>query len=160
MLSSVPRRVHCMPMRPRCWTRSLPRSGCRPRRCSVFIRQTATATMTLLVYADDTRRSMRCGFATCASSEQSRGPGAELSRRLRCAGEQRHGRLRRRLRGDGRHWHRRTCARFEADHDDYSAIILKALADRLAEASAEYLHARVRREFWAYAPTRHCLTRS
>jgi 5-methyltetrahydrofolate--homocysteine methyltransferase len=42
--------------------------------------------------------------------------------------------------------------RFERDHDDYSAIILKALADRLAEATAEYLHARVRREFWAYAP--------
>jgi 5-methyltetrahydrofolate--homocysteine methyltransferase len=40
--------------------------------------------------------------------------------------------------------------RFESNHDDYSAIILKALADRLAEASAEYLHARVRREFWAY----------
>ena len=42
--------------------------------------------------------------------------------------------------------------RFEKDHDDYSAIILKALADRLAEASAEYMHARVRREFWAYEP--------
>ena len=41
--------------------------------------------------------------------------------------------------------------RFEQDHDDYSAIILKALADRLAEASAEFLHERVRREFWAYA---------
>ena len=41
--------------------------------------------------------------------------------------------------------------RFEADHDDYSAIILKALADRLAEALAEYLHERVRREFWAYS---------
>jgi len=40
---------------------------------------------------------------------------------------------------------------FEAAHDDYSAIMLKALADRLAEAFAEYLHARVRREFWAYA---------
>ena len=43
-------------------------------------------------------------------------------------------------------------ARFENEHDDYSAIILKALADRLAEASAEYLHERVRREHWAYAP--------
>ncbi len=43
-------------------------------------------------------------------------------------------------------------ARFEAAHDDYSAIILKALADRLAEALAEYLHERVRREFWGYAP--------
>jgi 5-methyltetrahydrofolate--homocysteine methyltransferase len=41
-------------------------------------------------------------------------------------------------------------ARFEADHDDYSSIILKALADRLAEASSEYLHERVRREFWGY----------
>ena len=40
--------------------------------------------------------------------------------------------------------------RFEAQHDDYSSIILKALADRLAEALAEYMHERVRREFWAY----------
>jgi 5-methyltetrahydrofolate--homocysteine methyltransferase len=40
--------------------------------------------------------------------------------------------------------------RFERDHDDYSAIILKALADRLAEAAAEYLHERVRRELWGY----------
>jgi 5-methyltetrahydrofolate--homocysteine methyltransferase len=43
-------------------------------------------------------------------------------------------------------------ARFEAAHDDYSAIVLKALADRLAEALAEALHERVRREFWGYAP--------
>ncbi|HLF96499.1 MAG TPA: vitamin B12 dependent-methionine synthase activation domain-containing protein, partial [Methylococcaceae bacterium] len=42
--------------------------------------------------------------------------------------------------------------RFEARHDDYSAILLKALADRLAEAFAECLHERVRRELWAYAP--------
>ena len=41
--------------------------------------------------------------------------------------------------------------RFEADHDDYSSILLKALADRLAEAFAERLHERVRKEFWAYA---------
>jgi 5-methyltetrahydrofolate--homocysteine methyltransferase len=40
---------------------------------------------------------------------------------------------------------------FEKQHDDYSAIMLKALADRLAEAYTELLHARVRREFWAYA---------
>jgi 5-methyltetrahydrofolate--homocysteine methyltransferase len=44
-------------------------------------------------------------------------------------------------------------ARFEAEHDDYSAILAKALADRLAEALAEVLHQRVRREFWGYAPT-------
>jgi 5-methyltetrahydrofolate--homocysteine methyltransferase len=39
---------------------------------------------------------------------------------------------------------------FEAANDDYSAIMLKALADRLAEAFAEYLHARVRRDEWGY----------
>ena len=43
-------------------------------------------------------------------------------------------------------------ARFEREHDDYSAILAKALADRLAEAFAERLHERVRRELWAYAP--------
>jgi len=42
-------------------------------------------------------------------------------------------------------------AEFEKNNDDYSAILLKALADRLAEAFAELLHARVRREFWGYA---------
>jgi 5-methyltetrahydrofolate--homocysteine methyltransferase len=42
-------------------------------------------------------------------------------------------------------------AEFEKQNDDYSAIMLKALADRLAEAFAELLHARVRREFWGYA---------
>ncbi|MBT3091316.1 MAG: methionine synthase [Candidatus Thiodiazotropha sp. (ex Lucina pensylvanica)] len=40
---------------------------------------------------------------------------------------------------------------FEADHDDYHAIMLKALADRLAEALAEWLHERVRKEYWGYA---------
>jgi 5-methyltetrahydrofolate--homocysteine methyltransferase len=40
---------------------------------------------------------------------------------------------------------------FAAQHDDYSSIMLKALADRLAEAFAECLHQRVRREFWGYA---------
>jgi 5-methyltetrahydrofolate--homocysteine methyltransferase len=42
--------------------------------------------------------------------------------------------------------------RFERDKDDYSAILLRALADRLAEAFAERMHERVRREFWGYAP--------
>jgi len=43
-------------------------------------------------------------------------------------------------------------SRFENDHDDYRAILLKALADRLAEAFAEHLHERIRTEFWGYAP--------
>ena len=42
-------------------------------------------------------------------------------------------------------------ARFEAANDDYSAILLKALADRFAEAFAELMHKRVRTEFWGYA---------
>lgn len=42
--------------------------------------------------------------------------------------------------------------KFEADHDDYHKIMLQAIADRLAEACAEYLHHKVRKEFWGYAP--------
>ena len=42
-------------------------------------------------------------------------------------------------------------AEYEAKQDDYNAIMVKALADRLAEAFAEHLHQRVRREYWGYA---------
>ncbi|MFC0240010.1 methionine synthase [Rhodopseudomonas telluris] len=42
--------------------------------------------------------------------------------------------------------------KFKNDGDDYSSILVKALADRIAEAFAERMHARVRREFWGYAP--------
>ena len=42
-------------------------------------------------------------------------------------------------------------AEFEAEHDDYNSIMVKALADRLAEAFAEYLHLKVRKEIWGYA---------
>jgi 5-methyltetrahydrofolate--homocysteine methyltransferase len=42
-------------------------------------------------------------------------------------------------------------ARFEADHDDYNSIMIKALADRLAEAFAELMHQKVRKEYWGYA---------
>ncbi|WP_299523457.1 methionine synthase [uncultured Lutibacter sp.] len=41
-------------------------------------------------------------------------------------------------------------AEFEKDHDDYNSIMIKALADRLAEAFAEYLHEKVRKEYWGY----------
>jgi 5-methyltetrahydrofolate--homocysteine methyltransferase len=41
---------------------------------------------------------------------------------------------------------------FNADHDDYNSILIKAVADRLAEASAEYLHQKIRKEYWGYAP--------
>lgn len=42
--------------------------------------------------------------------------------------------------------------RFEQEHDDYSKIMLQALADRLAEALAEFLHQKVRKEYWGYEP--------
>ncbi|HXP50962.1 MAG TPA: vitamin B12 dependent-methionine synthase activation domain-containing protein, partial [Bacteroidia bacterium] len=41
---------------------------------------------------------------------------------------------------------------FEKDHDDYSSIMIKALADRLAEAFAELMHEKVRKEIWGYVP--------
>ncbi|WP_282073431.1 vitamin B12 dependent-methionine synthase activation domain-containing protein, partial [Janibacter hoylei] len=42
--------------------------------------------------------------------------------------------------------------RFEADKDDYNSILIKALADRLAEAFAERMHEHVRKDLWGYAP--------
>ena len=50
--------------------------------------------------------------------------------------------------------------KFKDDLDDYSAIMLEALADRLAEAFAERLHEKVRRELWGYAPTSTCRCRT
>ena len=44
-------------------------------------------------------------------------------------------------------------AEFEKDHDDYNSILLKALADRLAEALAEMLHQDVRKQYWGYSPS-------
>ncbi len=46
----------------------------------------------------------------------------------------------------------RIAERFARDNDDYRSIMVKALADRIAEAFAERMHQRVRTEFWAYAP--------
>ena len=41
---------------------------------------------------------------------------------------------------------------YEKDHDDYNSIMIKAVADRLAEAFAELMHAKIRKELWGYAP--------
>ena len=49
------------------------------------------------------------------------------------------------------------CRKFEADHDDYNSIMTKALADRLAEAFAEYLHQRARKE-WGYGQAENLTT--
>lgn len=48
------------------------------------------------------------------------------------------------------------CSLYESRHDDYSSIMVKAVADRLAEAAAEWLHEKVRREIWAYAADEQC----
>ena len=45
--------------------------------------------------------------------------------------------------------------KYESEHDDYSAIMVRALTDRLAEACAEWLHERVRQDIWAYVPDEH-----
>ena len=45
------------------------------------------------------------------------------------------------------------CSHFEKKHDDYNSILTKALADRLAEAFAEYLHLEIRKNYWGYATT-------
>lgn len=45
--------------------------------------------------------------------------------------------------------------KYEAEHDDYNAIMVKAIADRLAEAFAEYLHKKVRTEIWGYSSDEH-----
>lgn len=49
-------------------------------------------------------------------------------------------------------------AKLEKEHDDYNEILLKALADRLAEAFAEHLHQRVRQEWWGYMPDDHLVS--
>jgi 5-methyltetrahydrofolate--homocysteine methyltransferase len=53
------------------------------------------------------------------------------------------------------HGIRERIEQFKADNDDYSAILLEALADRLAEAFAERMHERVRHDLWGYAPNEH-----
>lgn len=45
------------------------------------------------------------------------------------------------------------CKKYEKDHDDYNNILVKALGDRLAEAFAEYLHEKIRKDYWGYAPS-------
>lgn len=44
-------------------------------------------------------------------------------------------------------------AKYDKEQDDYSSIMVKSLADRLAEATAEYLHEKVRKEYWGYVPS-------
>ena len=106
------------------------------------------------VYADSDRSERKATIHTIRQQMiKPPGPAQPRPGRLRRAPGDRRCRLRRSLRGHRRAWaSSELVAGFEAAHDDYNAILTKALADRLAEAFAELLHQRVRREFWGYAP--------
>ena len=100
-------------------------------------------------------RCSRDGAHPPPADAEAAGPAQPGAGRLRGADGERHPRLDRRVRRHRRHRARRAWwPTFEAAHDDYNSILAKALADRLAEAFAERLHERVRREFWGYAPGR------
>ena len=107
------------------------------------------------LYADETR-ARRCSRGVHFLRQQKDLPDGKPHGALAdfvAPKDQRRARLLRRVRGHRRaSASRSTLQRFEAEHDDYSSIMLKVLADRLAEAFAERLHERVRREFWGYAP--------
>jgi 5-methyltetrahydrofolate--homocysteine methyltransferase len=101
---------------------------------------------------DATPRNAAHPAPVARAEAQGRRPAEPVPGGFRRAGGQRPSRLDRRLRRDAGQGIDERVARFEAAHDDYRSILLKALADRLAEAFAERLHERVRREFWGYAP--------
>ena len=120
------------------------------RRRSASGRRTPSATTS----ASSPTRAARAELATFFTLRQQRAkrarPGERGAGRLRRA--RGHARLRRRLRRSPPASRRVAIAeRFERANDDYSSILVKALADRFAEAFAERLHERVRREFWGYA---------
>ena len=109
------------------------------------------------IYADESRSEVLMTWRGLRSRRERAGG------RRRAAAEPLPGRLRR-AQGSGAHDYVGLFAvtaglgvekkeqQFAADHDDYRAIMLKALADRLAEAFAERLHQRVRTDLWGYAP--------
>jgi 5-methyltetrahydrofolate--homocysteine methyltransferase len=107
------------------------------------------------VYTDDTRSRrlhlLRPAPAGRQAGGRRRAAPEPVPVRLHRAESLGRGRLHRHVRGDGRPGHREDEKRFEDAHDDYSSIMLKALADRLAEAFAEYMHERVRTDLWGYA---------
>ena len=98
------------------------------------------------VYTDETAPRCSRPCTTCASrASTATGVPQPVARRLRRAQGDRARRLRRRLRGHRRARRAGEDPEFKADLDDYSAILLESLADRLAEAFAERLHERVRK---------------
>ena len=105
----------------------------------------------IVVYKDDARRDGAGAVPHAAAAGADRGRPAEpIARRLRRAARRRwRPTTSARLRSRPASAPTTLVAEYEAQHDDYSAIIVKALADRLAEAFAEYLHAQARKD-WGY----------
>ena len=146
----------CTRTRRRCSTRSSRRSGCGPTASSGCSRPTgSTATTSRSTPTSRAPPSAR----PCTSSgsrpragtarRASRWPTSSRRRRPGCATTSA------RSPSPPVSGSAERVAEFKKANDDYTAIMLEALADRLAEAFAERLHERVRKEFWAYAPDEH-----
>jgi 5-methyltetrahydrofolate--homocysteine methyltransferase len=105
----------------------------------------------IVVYADESRRQRRAVFHTLRQQMTKRdgGPNLALADYIGGAGAGDHIGGFTVTTGEGED---AISARFQLENDDYSSIMVKALADRLAEAFAERLHQRVRAELWGYAP--------
>jgi hypothetical protein len=132
----------------RCWRRSSARSGCVPTPSSACSRPTASVT---------TSKSMPTKHAAAVDGLAQPAPAAGAAGGQAALLPERF----RRRRGTP-DWIgafavgagfgiEEKLAEFNAAHDDYHAIMLKAIADRFAEACAEWLHAQVRRDYWGYA---------
>ena len=144
-------RVRSTRTRAPCSTRSWPRAGSRPVQWSASGRRIAWATISRSMPTRRAARQLLC-FIRCASNCPSAKAGT--TRRLSDFVAPRDSRLADYIgaftvtAGIGED---EVADRFKRANDDYSAIMVKALADRLAEAFAERLHVRVRKEFWGYA---------
>ena len=139
----------------RCSSGSSTSGCCRRARSVGFWPANATPDDDIVLCADeDARRpSWRRLHTLRQQMAKTDGPAEPGPGRLRRAARVRRRGLHRRVRGHRGARHRRgSCTASRPRHDDYSAIMAKALADRLAEAFAERLHERVRRELWGYAP--------
>ena len=134
-------------------TRSWPSAGSRPARRSASGRRNAHGDDILVLRRRGARQAARDAAHAAPAAVQARGPlqrGARpiSSRRATAALADYIGAFAVTA-GIGED---EVADRFKRANDDYSAILVKALADRLAEAFAERLHERVRKEFWGYAP--------
>ncbi len=150
--SRARRRGRSLPRRKRCWIASSMRS-CSPRAPSMeSSRRTRWVTMSSSTPTSRERRqSQQFHFLRQQAIEKERtGP---LARRTSWRRRETASRPHRRIRGDDRHRPERARRSFRAQHDDYNAIMAEALADRLAEAFAEYLHKRARDE-WGFGARR------